>query len=98
MLNTILTVLIASFAASSLPVDLQAPPAGVLAASQKKGLVLIAQKYQDEDPHGPDPRGFDPHDEIHDKTMPAYMEQKANKAPKEVYGRDVPNTRIPYEM
>jgi hypothetical protein len=57
---------------------------------------IIAQKYGQKDPHGDDPHGDDPHDEIHDADMKANADQKANRAPKDVYGNKYDNTRNPY--
>ncbi len=60
-----------------------------------KGIYIIAQKYGGSDPHGPDPHGDDPHDEVHDAKLPANSD-KTGKAPKDVYGGDVPNSKEPY--
>lgn len=73
-------------------------PVSKLAEIEKKGGLLIAQKYGQEDPHGKDP-----HDENHDARMPSNKEQlPANKhrydntAPDDVYGYQYPNTKEPY--
>jgi hypothetical protein len=66
------------------------------ASAKKAPIILIAQKYGGEDPHGCDPHGEDPHDENHDKDLPANREQKKYKAPKDVYGGEIPNSREPY--
>ncbi|HEY9720226.1 MAG TPA: hypothetical protein V6C69_22290 [Trichormus sp.] len=57
---------------------------------------MIAQKYGAEDPHGDDPHGGDPHDEVHDDGMKANEDQKASKAPKDVYGGKYDNSQNPY--
>lgn len=57
---------------------------------------LPLQKYGSSDPHGDDPHGDDPHDEKHDKHMKSNEDEKARKAPKDVYGGDYPNTQAPY--
>jgi hypothetical protein len=54
------------------------------------------QKYGSSDPHGEDPHGDDPHDEVHDKHMRSNEDEKARKAPKDVYGGEYPNTQAPY--
>lgn len=59
------------------------------------GTYIIAQKYGGTDPHGDDPHGDDPHDEQHDSKMPANQD-KTGKAPKDVYGGQVPNSKEPY--
>jgi len=56
----------------------------------------IAQKYGGSDPHGDDPHGDDPHDEIHDPGLPANADRSVGKAPKDVYGGQVPNDQKPY--
>ncbi|MBX9942061.1 MAG: hypothetical protein K2Y32_22540 [Candidatus Obscuribacterales bacterium] len=48
------------------------------------------------DPHGPDPRGPDPRNEVHDPNLPANKEREQGKAPRDVYGGQVPNDRRPY--
>ncbi len=72
-----------------------APVNKVAELLQKKGLFLIAQKYGG-DPHGPDPHGDDPADEIHDPKLPANQHRNDHKAPKDVYGGQVPNEQQPY--
>lgn len=97
MLNPVLALLVASVTASPLPVNLQAQSANIIEAYKNNpNVILIAQKYEGDDPHGPDPHGDDPHDEYHDVGLPAYKEQKANKAPSDVYGNEYPNTKAPY--
>lgn len=54
------------------------------------------QKYGGADPHGDDPHGDDPHDEVHDKGLKSNEDEKARKAPKDVYGGNYPNTQAPY--
>lgn len=71
-------------------------PVNKVAELQKKGAILIAQKYGGADPHGDDPHGDDPHDEIHDGELPANAERGTGKAPKDVYGGTVPNGQKPY--
>jgi len=58
--------------------------------------LIIAQQYGGQDPHGPDPHGDDPHDEQHDPGLPSNKENKSNKAPKNVYGKDIYNDPNPY--
>jgi hypothetical protein len=48
------------------------------------------------DPHGPDPRGPDPRNEVHDPSLPANRDRDIGKAPRDVYGDQVPNDRKPY--
>lgn len=48
------------------------------------------------DPAGPDPRGPDPRDEQHDADLPANKDRNQGRAPKDVYGDQVPNGRTPY--
>ena len=43
--------------------------------------VLIADQYQGDDPHGPDP-----HDEIHDKGLPSNQAKDERKPTDDVYG------------
>ena len=57
---------------------------------------MIVQQYGADDPHGEDPHGVDPHEEYHDETLPAYEAQDKYKAPDNVYGSDVTNTKAPY--
>jgi hypothetical protein len=66
------------------------------ASAKNQPVILIAQKYAGDDPHGPDPHGDDPHDEFHDKNLPANKDQKEYKAPKDVYGGEIPNSKEPY--
>jgi hypothetical protein len=58
-------------------------------------LTIIAQKIP-QDPHGDDPHGGDPHDEVHDKGLPANENEMERKAPRDVYPKDIPNTKEPY--
>lgn len=48
------------------------------------------------DPSGPDPHGPDPKDEQHDADLPANRDRSQGKAPRDVYGDQVPNGRTPY--
>jgi hypothetical protein len=57
---------------------------------------IIAQKYGGSDPHGDDPHGDDPHDEQHDPQLPANQARSTGKAPRDVYGGDIPNSQQPY--
>lgn len=57
---------------------------------------VVAQKYGGADPHGDDPHGDDPHDEVHDPKLPANQAKSASKAPRDVYGDQVPNSQQPY--
>jgi hypothetical protein len=43
--------------------------------------ILIADQYQGDDPHGPDP-----HDEIHDKGLPSNQARDEHKPTDDVYG------------
>lgn len=66
-----------------------------LSKYKAKEHLSITQKYGGEDPHGADPHGDDPHDENHDPGLPANQENKKNKAPRDVYGGDIPNGQSP---
>ncbi len=67
----------------------------MLPSMTRSGIYIIAQKYGGTDPHGDDPHGDDPHDEQHDPKLPANAD-KTGKAPKDVYGGQVPNSKEPY--
>ncbi len=95
MVTPILPFIVACFASAPVPVDLNAPPSNIFMAAKERQIMLIAQKGGG-DPHGADPHGDDPNDENHDPGLPANKEQKAHKAPKDVYGGDIPNTPEPY--
>lgn len=64
--------------------------------SQQGPKAVPLQKYGGADPHGDDPHGDDPHDEVHDKGLKSNEDEKARKAPKDVYGGQYPNTQAPY--
>lgn len=96
MLTPALPFIIACFASAPPQVDLNAPSSNIFVAAKDRQVQLIAQKYGGADPHGADPHGDDPNDEVHDPGLPANEEQKANKAPKDVYGGAYPNTQAPY--
>ena len=95
-MNPVLPLVVASLAcwnsSTATTVDFKKALSGAL----RPALLLIAQKYGGEDPHGCDPHGDDPHDENHDKGLPANKEQKKYRVPKDVYGGDVPNSQSPY--
>lgn len=64
-------------------------------------LILIARSEGPAD--GPDPHGKDPHDEYHDKKLPARdnklpaeRDKDEGRAPKDPYGDLYPNKREPY--
>jgi len=46
--------------------------------------------------HGPDPRGPDPHDEIHDSKLPANEHKDDGYPSKDPYNGSVPNGSTPY--
>ncbi|MBZ0188842.1 MAG: hypothetical protein K8F91_21545 [Candidatus Obscuribacterales bacterium] len=71
------------------------PPRKSIAQLEKEGVIIIAQKAGG-DPHGDDPHGDDPHDEVHDSGLPANRDKNIGKAPKDVYGGSVPNSKEPY--
>lgn len=97
MVNPVLPVLLVALVAAAPTINLRVQNKDPLSCLKNdRSILLIAQKYGGDDPHGPDPHGDDPHDEYHDKNMPAYKEQKAHKAPKDVYGGEVPNDKEPY--
>jgi hypothetical protein len=96
MVTPILPILVACFTGMPVQVDMNAPSSNFFFAAKERNVILIAQKYGGEDPHGADPHGDDPNDEIHDKELPANKEQKAHKAPKDVYGGEYPNSQAPY--
>jgi|AGTN01.1.fsa_nt_gi hypothetical protein len=75
---------------------LKSAPVNKIVELQKKGAILITQKYGGADPHGDDPHGDDPHDETHDGDLPANAERGTGKAPRDVYGGTVPNGQKPY--
>ena len=95
-MNPVLLLVVASVACSIPGAATIVKTEKALSTAQRPALLLIAQKYDGEDPHGCDPHGADPHDENHDKSLPANKEQKKYKAPPDVYGGDVPNSRSPY--
>lgn len=95
-MTPVLPIVIACFTGAPIPVDLNAPPSNLFMAAKAQQILLIAQKYGGEDPHGADPHGDDPNDEQHDPGLPANKEQKAHKAPKDVYGNEYPNSKEPY--
>lgn len=97
MISPMLPFMVAFITQSPVAVDLQAPaPVDLIKWASEKQVILIAQKYGGSDPHGDDPHGEDPNDEQHDRGLPANKEQKAHKAPKDVYGGEVPNDQAPY--
>lgn len=96
MVTPVIPFILACFTSTPPQVDLNAPPSNIFLAARERQVLLIAQKYGGADPHGADPHGDDPHDEQHDPGLPANQEQKANKAPKDVYGGAVPNDQAPY--
>lgn len=67
-----------------------------LAQLMQDGVLIIAQKYGGTDPAGDDPHGPDPHDETYDSKMPANRERNSNRAPRDVYGDQLPNNQQPY--
>lgn len=98
MVNPVLPALVIAVLATPPQINLKATSKDPLSCLKRdNSLMIIAQKFGKEDPHGPDPHGDDPHDEQHDKNMPAYKEQKEHKAPKDVYGGDIPNDKEPYQ-
>lgn len=92
-MNPVIPVVVTSLFLSAPQLSLETGKAGL---EHKAGCGLIAQKYGGSDPHGPDPHGDDPHDEQHDPGLPANKEQKARKAPRDVYGGDIYNDPSPY--
>lgn len=96
MATPVLPFIVALISGSPVQVDLQAPPSNIFLAAKQRQVLLIAQKYDGADPKGADPHGPDPNDENHDPGLPANQEQKAHKAPKDVYGGSVPNGQQPY--
>ncbi|MDX2107551.1 MAG: hypothetical protein SFY67_14215 [Candidatus Melainabacteria bacterium] len=65
--------------------------------SAKPDVYIVAQKYpSNRYPYSPDPKGDDPHDEIHDPDLPANQAADAAKPPKDVYGGAIPNGKNPY--
>ena len=96
MVTMVLPFIIACFSATPPQVDLNAPASNIFVAAKERQVLLIAQKHGAADPHGADPNGEDPHEENHDPGLPSNKDQKANKAPKDVYGGEVPNEQAPY--
>jgi hypothetical protein len=98
MAHVILPIVIVALTTGAPRIDLNAQSKDpITALKSNPAVIFIAQKYGDQDPHGPDPHGDDPHDEHHDKGMEANKEQKEHKAPKDVYGGDIYNKQQPYE-
>ncbi len=65
--------------------------------SDKPDTYIVAQKYPgNRYPYSPDPKGDDPHDEVHDPDLPANAAAKAAKPPSDVYGGTIPNGKNPY--
>lgn len=95
MVTAVVPFIVACLAGSP-AVELNAQPSNIFVSAKQQQVLLIAQKYGGSDPHGADPHGDDPNDENHDPGLPANKEQKAHKAPKDVYGGEVPNSPEPY--
>ena len=97
MAHPVLPLIICAFTTAAPSINLNADSKDpVQCLKRNPSLILIAQKYAGDDPHGPDPHGDDPNDEQHPRDMPSNKEQKEYKAPKDVYGGDIPNTQAPY--
>ncbi len=97
MAHPLLPLLIVSITCSQPGVDLTARSKDpFFAMKANPSLIFIAQKHGADDPHGDDPHGDDPHDEQHDPGLPANEAKKEHKAPKDVYGGNVPNSDKPY--
>ncbi len=62
-----------------------------------QNVYIVAQKYPGERyPYSPDPKGDDPHDEVHDPDLPANEAARAAKPTKDPYGGAIPNSKNPY--
>lgn len=95
MLNVIPFVIVSvSLAAPNVNLHAQSKDP-VSCMKRDPSMILIAQK-RPQDPHGDDPHGDDPNDEVHPADLPANEEQKANKAPRDVYPKGIPNGKEPY--
>jgi hypothetical protein len=66
-------------------------------ARAMQGDQIIAQKYGDSNPHGPDPHGGDPHDENHD-SLPANNAEDKRAAPTDVYGGKAPGVNSQHPL
>lgn len=80
-------------------VDLNAQSKDPISLAKSANLIIIAD---DDTIKGKDPHGNDPHDENHDKDLPAedhrddYKPKEDWKAPKDPYGGEFPKGRAPY--
>jgi len=93
----VLPLLVVAITTTSPAINLQAESKDpIQCLKQNPSLILIAQKHAGADPKGPDPHGDDPHDEQHDPGLPANQDRNEGKAPKDVYGGEVPNGQQPY--
>lgn len=93
----ILPAIIVSITCAVPAINLKATGKDPLSAMRADpSLIIIAQKHGADDPHGPDPHGDDPNDEQHDRDLPANKAKREHKAPKDVYGGDIPNADQPY--
>lgn len=95
MLN-VLPLLVVTVTVAAPSINLNADSKDPVSCMKKDpSLILIAQKAP-QNPKGDDPHGDDPNDEVHPADLPANEEQKANKAPRDVYPKGIPNGREPY--
>lgn len=95
MAHPILPIIIAVACGTAPAIDLNAKskdPVSCMKADPS--IILIADR--DERIDGPDPHGPDPHDEQHDKKLPANKDRDTYKAPKDPYGDKYPQGRAPY--
>jgi hypothetical protein len=97
MAHPILPLILAVTYASTPAIDLNAASKDPIACLKTNpGLIYIAGRDGPAD--GPDPRGGDPNDELHDPGLPANQHKNDHKAPKDPYdkGRDPKDDSRPY--